>query len=37
VSGMTEIDDLQGTGLDEINDKSSRITLPFIVGFRYRF
>jgi len=37
VSGMTEIDDLVGTGLDNINDKSARWTLPFIVGIRYRF
>jgi hypothetical protein len=36
-SGMTEIDDLVGTGLDNINDKSARWTLPFIVGIRYRF
>ena len=36
-SGMAEIDDLIGTGLDTINDKSSRWTLPFIVGVRYRF
>ena len=37
VSGMTEIDDLEGTGLDTINDKSARWTLPFIVGVKYRF
>jgi hypothetical protein len=36
-SGMSEIDDLVGTGLDNINDKSSRWTLPFIVGIRYQF
>ena len=36
-SGMAEIDDLLGTGLDTINDKSSRWTLPFIVGIRYQF
>jgi opacity protein-like surface antigen len=37
VSGMTEIDDLVATGLDDINNKSARWTLPFIVGIRYRF
>jgi hypothetical protein len=37
VSGMSEIDDLQGTGLETINDSSSRWTLPFIVGIRARF
>ena len=37
VGGMTEIDDLVGTGLDNINDKSARWTLPFLVGVRARF
>jgi len=37
VGGMAEIDDLAGTGLDNINDKSARWTMPFIVGIRYRF
>lgn len=37
VSGMTEIDNLIGTGLDNINDKSSRWTLPFVTGVRFRF
>jgi opacity protein-like surface antigen len=37
VSGMTDIDDLAGTGLDEINDKSSRWTIPFVVGLRVTF
>lgn len=37
VSGMTEIDDLAGTGLDSINDNSSRWTIPFVVGARVRF
>lgn len=37
VSGMTEIDDLEGTGLETINDKSSRWTIPFVVGLRVRF
>jgi len=37
LSGMSEVDDLQGTGLDDINNKSARITLPFVVGVRFRF
>jgi hypothetical protein len=37
VSGMSEIDDLAATGLDNINDKSARWTLPIIAGVRYRF
>ena len=37
MSGMAEVDDLVGTGLDTINDKSSRWTLPFIGGVRMRF
>jgi hypothetical protein len=36
-SGMSEIDDLEGTGLETINDKSARWTLPFLVGVRFRF
>jgi hypothetical protein len=37
VSGMSEVDGLDGTGLETINDKSARWTLPFIVGVRARF
>ena len=37
VSGMSEIDNLIGTGLDNINDKSSRWTMPFVGGVRFRF
>ena len=37
MSGMTEIDDLAATGLDDINDNSSRWTLPFLTGVRVRF
>ena len=37
VSGMSEIDDLVGTGLETINDKSQRWTLPFIGGVQFRF
>jgi hypothetical protein len=37
MSGMAEVDNLQGTGLETINDNSSRWTLPFLVGVRARF
>jgi hypothetical protein len=37
VSGMSEVDGLAGTGLESINDKSARWTLPFLVGVRARF
>ena len=37
VTGMSEIDGLVGTGLETINDKSARWTLPFMVGVRARF
>lgn len=37
VSGLAEVDDLVGTGLDTINDKSSRWTLPFVAGVRFSF
>ena len=36
-TGMSEIDDLEGTGLETINDKSARWTFPFLVGFKVRF
>lgn len=37
VTGMSEIDGLAGTGLETINDKSGRWTVPFIAGVRARF
>jgi len=36
-TGLAEVDDLVGTGLDTINDNSSRWTVPFLVGVRYKF
>src|SRR4030095_6902585 len=30
VTGMSEVDDLVGTGLDSINDNSARWTIPFV-------
>ena len=37
VSGMSAVDGLEGTGLETINDKSSRWTMPLIGGLRVRF
>jgi hypothetical protein len=37
VSGMSEVDGLAGTGLETINDKSARWTIPFLIGIRARF
>jgi len=37
VSGMSAVDGLAGTGLETINDKSSRWTFPFIAGVRVQF
>ena len=37
VTGMSEVDGLAGTGLETINDKSGRWTLPFLFGVRARF
>jgi hypothetical protein len=36
-SGLSQIDSLRGTGLEGINDKSSRWTLPISVGIRVNF
>jgi hypothetical protein len=37
MSGLSPIDDLAGTGLEPINDNSSRWTMPIVVGMRARF
>jgi hypothetical protein len=37
VTGMSAVDGLAGTGLETINDKSSRWTIPVIAGVRVRF
>jgi len=37
MSGLSAIDDLAGTGLETINDDSSRWTIPVVVGMRVRF
>ena len=36
-SGLSKVDAFQGTGLEDINDKSSRWTMPISVGLRYNF
>jgi opacity protein-like surface antigen len=37
VSGLSEVDQFTGTGLEEINDDSGRLTFPIVVGVRFRF
>lgn len=37
VSGLPEVDQLVGTGLDDLNADSSRLTFPIVVGVRFRF
>jgi outer membrane protein with beta-barrel domain len=37
VTGMSAVDGLAGTGLETINDKSGRWTVPFLTGIRVRF
>jgi hypothetical protein len=37
VGGMAEVDQLVGTGLDSLNDDSSRLTFPMVVGVRFKF
>jgi hypothetical protein len=37
VSGLADVDNIVGVGLDSINDDSSRWTLPFVVGARVGF
>jgi len=37
MSGLAQVDDLVGTGLETINDKSARWTMPFVAGVRFQF
>ena len=37
VGGLSEVDQLVGTGLDDLNIDSARLTLPVVVGVRFRF
>jgi hypothetical protein len=36
-SGLSQVDSLRGTGLEDINDKSSRWTMPITFGIRVNF
>lgn len=36
VGGLSEVDQLVGTGLESINNDSGRLTLPFVIGIRIR-
>lgn len=37
VSGLADVDQLVGTGLEEINNDSGRLSFPIVVGVRFRF
>jgi hypothetical protein len=37
VSGLSEVDQFVGTGLEEINNDNARLTFPIVVGVRFRF
>ena len=37
VSGLAEVDQLVGTGLEDINNDSARLTFPVVLGLRFRF
>ena len=37
VSGLSEVDQLAGTGLQDINNDTGRLTFPIVVGVRFRF
>jgi hypothetical protein len=36
-SGLSEVDQFVGTGLDDINNDSARLTFPIVVGVKFRF
>lgn len=37
VGGLSEVDQLVGTGLEHLNSDSARLTFPMVVGVRFRF
>jgi Outer membrane protein beta-barrel domain len=37
VSGLAEVDQFVGTGLEDINNDTARLTFPIVVGVRFRF
>jgi hypothetical protein len=36
VSGLSQVDQFAGTGLEDINNDTARLTFPIIVGVRFR-
>lgn len=37
VGGLADVDQFAGSGLEDINDDSARLTFPIVVGARFRF
>jgi hypothetical protein len=37
VSGLSEVDQFLGTGLETINNDTARLTFPLVIGVRFRF
>jgi hypothetical protein len=37
MTGMADVDQLEDTSLETINDKSARTTFPFLLGVRFGF
>ena len=37
VSGLSDVDSLEGTDLEDINNDSGRLTVPVVIGLRFRF
>jgi hypothetical protein len=37
VSGLSDVDQFVGTGLEDINNDTSRLTFPIVAGVRFRF
>jgi hypothetical protein len=37
VSGLAEVDQFVGTGLETINSDSGRLTFPIVIGARIKF
>jgi hypothetical protein len=37
ITGLSEVDQFLGTGLESVNNDSARLTFPIVFGVRYRF
>lgn len=37
ISGLSDVDSLEGTDLEDINNDSGRLTVPIVIGLRVRF